>query len=163
MSYVLADPDLMAAAASDLASIGSNVSAAHMVAAARTTSVIPASADEVSVGIAHLFSQHAQDYQALAGQASAFHEGFVHHLAAGAASYYNIEGIITSLLQDISAGFVTQLSQLAMPLFPLFYAVAVPIGQLFLFVLFWLIVFGFILVALASNPSSIRFFGLLPQ
>ena len=67
---------MITSAASDLASIGSNVSAAHLVAAVRTTSVIPAAADEVSAGMAHLFSQHAQGYQALAGQASALHEGF---------------------------------------------------------------------------------------
>jgi hypothetical protein len=50
---------MMTSAATDLATIGSNVNAAHMVAAARTTSVIPAAADEVSAGIAQLVSQHA--------------------------------------------------------------------------------------------------------
>jgi hypothetical protein len=59
MSYVIADPEMMTAAAADLATIGSNVDAAHMVAAARTTSVIPAAADEVSAGIAQLFSSHS--------------------------------------------------------------------------------------------------------
>ena len=49
-----------------------------MVAAAPTVALIPAAADEVSASIAHLFSQHAQDYQALAGQAAVFHEQFVH-------------------------------------------------------------------------------------
>ena len=94
---------MMTAAASDLAAIGWNVSAAHMVAAARTTSVIAAAADEVSASTAHLFSQHAQDYQALAGQASAFHGQFVQHLTAGAASYTNIEAFITSFLHDLNA------------------------------------------------------------
>jgi PE family len=103
MSYVTADPELMTAAASDLASIGSNVSAAHMVAAARTVAVIPAAADEVSAGIAQLFSQHAQDYQALAAQAAAFHEDFVHHLGAGAASYSSIEASIASFLHDVNS------------------------------------------------------------
>ena len=74
MSYVIATPEMMTAAATDLATIGSNVDAAHMVAAAQTTSVIPAAADEVSAGIAQLFSQHAADHQALAGQAAAFQE-----------------------------------------------------------------------------------------
>jgi len=59
MSYVIAAPEIMTSAASDLATIGSNLSAAHTAAAARTLAVMPAAADEVSVSIAHLFSQHA--------------------------------------------------------------------------------------------------------
>jgi hypothetical protein len=88
----------MTSAAADLATIGSNVSAAHIAAAARTTAVIPAAADEVSASIAHLFSQHAANYQALAGQAAAFHDQFVHNLTAGAFSYASTEATIASLL-----------------------------------------------------------------
>jgi hypothetical protein len=101
MSYVIADPEMMTAAASDLAAIGSNVNAAHMVAAARTTAVIAAAADEVSASIAHVFSQHAASYQALAGQAAAFQEQFVQHLSAGAFSYAGIEAKLASLLQNL--------------------------------------------------------------
>ena len=64
MSYVLAAPEMMTSAATDLAAISSNVDAAHMAAAASTLSVIPAAADEVSASIARLFSQHAANYQA---------------------------------------------------------------------------------------------------
>jgi hypothetical protein len=99
MAYVIAAPEMMTAAASDLATIGSNVSAAHMVAAAPTLSVIPAAADEVSAGIAHLFSQHTTNYQALAGQAAAFQEQFVQNLTASAGAYASAEGAIASLLQ----------------------------------------------------------------
>jgi predicted RecA/RadA family phage recombinase len=102
MSYVTANPEMMTAAASDLASIGSNVDAARMVAAARTTSVIPAAADEVSAGIAHLFSQHAQDYQAMAGKAAAFQEQFVQHLTAGAFSYASVEANNAALLNGLN-------------------------------------------------------------
>ena len=101
MAYVVAAPEMMTAAAADLATIGSNVSAAHMVAAARTTSVLPAAADEVSAGIAQLFSQHAANYQALAGQAAAFQEQFVQNLAAGAFSYANIEAAIAGALRPV--------------------------------------------------------------
>jgi hypothetical protein len=101
MAYVIAAPELMTAAATDLAIIGSNVNAAHMVAAARTTSVIPAAADEVSTDIAQLFSQHAANYQALAGQAVAFSDRFVQHLAAAASSYTSAEAAIASFLQDL--------------------------------------------------------------
>jgi PE family len=102
MSYVIADPQMMTSAASDLAAIGSNVDAAHMVAAAPTTSVIPAAADEVSAGIAQLFSQHAANYQALAGQAAAFHEQFVQNLTAGAFSFASIEASIAGSLSTMT-------------------------------------------------------------
>ncbi|OBI13215.1 hypothetical protein A5712_05635 [Mycobacterium sp. E2327] len=101
MAYVIADPELMTAAAGDLATIASNVNAAHMVAATPTVAVIPAAADEVSTSIAHLFSQHAANYQALAGQAAAFQEQFVQHLTAGASSYADIEGAIAAALRPV--------------------------------------------------------------
>jgi hypothetical protein len=103
MSYVIATPEMMTSAAADLATIGSNVSAAHMVAAARTLAVIPAAADEVSTSIAHLFSQHAAGYQALAGQAAAFQGQFVQHLTAGAFSYAGIEARLARFLQNLPA------------------------------------------------------------
>ena len=101
MSYVIAAPEIMTSAATDLSNIGSSVSAAHMAAAARTLAVVPAAADEVSTGIAHLFSQHAADYQAMAAQAAAFHEQFVQNLTAGAFSYASIETAIISYLDDL--------------------------------------------------------------
>jgi PE family len=101
MNYVIAAPEMMTAAATDLATIGSNVSAAHMVAAARTTSVIPAAADEVSAAIAQVFSRAAQEFQGLAGQAAAFNDRFVQHLAAAAGSYTSAEAAIASLLQGL--------------------------------------------------------------
>ena len=91
MSLVTAAPELMTVAATDLANIGSTISAAHMAAATPTVAVIPAAADEVSSSIAHLFSQHAQDYQALAGQAAEFHEKFVQQLTSSAGSYAHAE------------------------------------------------------------------------
>jgi hypothetical protein len=114
MSYVIAAPEMMTTAATDLAAIGSNVSAAHMVAAARTTSVIPAAADEVSASIAHLFSQHAQDYHAVAAQAAAVQQQFVQNLKTSAVSYASVEDAIASFLQGFitSAGsFVNSLNQ----------------------------------------------------
>jgi hypothetical protein len=100
MSYVIAAPEMMASAATDLATIGSNLSAVHTAAAASTAGLIPAAADEVSTGIAHLFSQHAMDFQAAAAQAAVFHEQFTQHLTAGASSYAGIEAVIARLLQS---------------------------------------------------------------
>jgi len=59
MSYVLATPEIIATAATDVAAVGSTLSAEHMAAAGSTVALIPAAADEVSVSIAHLFSRHA--------------------------------------------------------------------------------------------------------
>ena len=101
MSAVIAVPDLMAEAATDLSAIGSTLDAAHMTAAAPTVAVLPAAADEVSVGIAHLFSGYGQEYQALAGQAAAFHSQFVQHLTTSAASYASAEDAIAALLQGL--------------------------------------------------------------
>jgi hypothetical protein len=57
MSYVITVPEMMATAATDLATIGSTLGAAHTQAAAATLALMPAAADEVSAGVAQLFSQ----------------------------------------------------------------------------------------------------------
>ena len=61
MSFVIAAPEFVTAAASDLAKIGSTISATH-AAAASTTVVIAAAGDEVSAAIASLFSGHAREF-----------------------------------------------------------------------------------------------------
>jgi PE family len=103
MSLLIAAPESMTAAATDLANMGSALSAAHTAAATSTVAVIPAAADEVSAGIAHLFSQHAQEYQALAGRAAAFQEQFVQHLTSSAGSYAGAEAASAASLQSLSA------------------------------------------------------------
>jgi len=100
MSYVIAAPEMMTATATDLATIGSNLSAAHM-AAAPTVAVVPAAADEVSASIAHLFSQYGGGFQALAGKASVFHDQFVHNLKASAGAYTSAEATNAALLPPL--------------------------------------------------------------
>jgi hypothetical protein len=90
MSSVFVSPDVLAAAAQDVARIGSTISAAN-TAAASTTQVLPAAADEVSAAIAKLVGTYAQDYQTLMAHAAAFHEEFVQALTAGAGSYVGAE------------------------------------------------------------------------
>ncbi|ESK76748.1 PE family protein [Mycobacterium tuberculosis variant bovis] len=68
---------MLASAATDLAGIGSALSAANAAAAAPTTAMLAACADEVSAVVASLFARHAQAYQALSLQATAFHQQFV--------------------------------------------------------------------------------------
>ena len=115
MSLVTAAPELMTVAATDLANIGSTISAAHLVAATPTVAVVPAAADEVSSGIAHLFSKHAQDYQALAGQAAAFHEQFVQHLTSSAGSYASAEAASAKLLQPLAGSAASVAAAAAAP------------------------------------------------
>jgi hypothetical protein len=87
MSFVTTQPDLLAAAAGNLAGIGSAMTSGSAAASAPTTGVIPAAADEVSALTAAQFVAHAQMYQAVAAQAAAIHEQFVSTLAKSAESY----------------------------------------------------------------------------
>jgi len=68
MTYLIAQPDLVAAAAADLVDIRLALGAANTAAAARTTGVAAAAADEVSAAAATLFDAYAQEYQALIGE-----------------------------------------------------------------------------------------------
>ncbi|CAM4210506.1 PPE-repeat proteins [Mycobacterium basiliense] len=87
MSYVVTQPDRLAAAAGDLQEIGAAVSAQNSTAVAPTTGVAPAAADQVSAVTAARFSAHAQLYQAISAHAMGIHDMFVSALAAGANSY----------------------------------------------------------------------------
>ncbi|MGA7051664.1 MAG: PE family protein [Mycobacterium sp.] len=109
MSYVTAVPEIIAAAATDVSAVGSTLSAAHTAAAASTVAVIPAAADEVSASIAHLFSRHAQNYQALAGQAAAFNQQFVQHLHTSAHSYVAAEAANATSLPQLNVSALTAL------------------------------------------------------
>src|ERR1700756_878397 len=87
MSFVTAQPEALAAAAGALRAIGSALSAQNAAAAAPTTGVMPAAADEVSALTAAQFAAHAQMYQAVSAQAAAIHEMFVNTLGVSSASY----------------------------------------------------------------------------
>ena len=91
MSFVTTQPQMLSAAAGDLHSVGSLVSAANTAAASPTTGVIPAAADEVSGLTAAQFAAHAQIYQAFSAQAAAIHDQFVATLQTSAASYLATE------------------------------------------------------------------------
>ena len=91
MSSLIAAPELITTAATDLANVGSTLNAAHAAAATQTTGVLAAAEDEVSAAIAAVFSAHGQGFQALGAQAAAFHDQFVQALTAGAGSYASAE------------------------------------------------------------------------
>jgi hypothetical protein len=85
--FVTTQPEALAYAAGHLQTIGSTVTAENAAAAAPTTGVVPAAADEVSALMAAQFTAHAQMYQTISAQAAAIHEGFVSTLAASGNSY----------------------------------------------------------------------------
>jgi PE family protein len=157
VSFVIAAPEMMTAAARDLATIGSNVSAAHMAAAAGTVAVLPAAADEVSASIAHLFSQHAANYHGLAAQAAAFNDQFVHHLRTGAQSYAGAEVAAAASLQHVTPAASAATGSLPGPLtllrnflsFPLqdqiivlFVLGFIGVAAIYVTVMQWLVNFG---------------------
>src|ERR1700757_176011 len=91
MSFVTVGPEALAASASDLTRLVCTISAANAAAAAPTTGLLAAGADEVSAAIASLFGAHGQAYQALSAQATDFHQQFVQLMAAGAGQYASTE------------------------------------------------------------------------
>ncbi len=98
MSYVLALPEVMSAAATNLDAIGSEVATASRGAASATTKVLAAAQDEVSVAIAALFGAHGQAFQAVTAQATAFHLRFVQTLTGAAGAYAAAEAANASPL-----------------------------------------------------------------
>ncbi|ARG57788.1 PE family protein, partial [Mycobacterium kansasii] len=106
MSFVVAVPEFLAVAASDLADIASAVVAANTAAAAPTAGVLAAGADEVSAAIAAVFAEHATGYQTLSAQAAEFHRQFVQLLDASAGHYALAEAANASPLQLLEQQFL---------------------------------------------------------
>ncbi len=101
MSYLIAVPDLMAHATTELSSIGSALTAANAAAAVPTTGVLAAGADDVSAAVASLFAGHAQAYQSLGGQVAAFHQQFLEGLRGASGAYAAAEAANVWPLQDL--------------------------------------------------------------
>jgi len=91
MSFVSTQPAELSGAAENLQGIGSAMTGENAAAAAPTTGVLPAAADEVSALTAAQFATHAQMYQAISAQAAAIHEMFVNTLGASAGTYATTE------------------------------------------------------------------------
>lgn len=87
MSFVTTQPEALTAAAASLQSLGTSMTAQNAAAAAPTTGVIPAAADEVSALQATQFSTYGTLYQQISAQAQAVHEMFVNTLGVSAGSY----------------------------------------------------------------------------
>ena len=104
MSFVLIAPDIFEAGTADAAQVGSAVSAGNLAAAIPTIELAAAGADEVSAGVAAMFSAHAQAYQAAAAQAATYYEQFVSNLHAAAVSYADTEATIASAMENTLLG-----------------------------------------------------------
>jgi hypothetical protein len=63
MSYLVAAPEFLASAATDVSNIGSLLNAAHAAAAAPTTALAAAAGDEVSAAVASVFAGYGQTFQ----------------------------------------------------------------------------------------------------
>ena len=87
MSFVTTQPEALSSAATSLQGIGSGLSAQNASAAAPTTGVVPAAADEVSALTAAAFAAHGVLYQEISAQAATIHQLFVATLEASAGSY----------------------------------------------------------------------------
>ncbi|SPM30680.1 PE family protein [Mycobacterium terramassiliense] len=91
MTYVLAQPQVMARAAADVAAIGSTIHEAAAAAAGRTTAVAAAAADEISAAVARLFNAYGQEWGTLIGRAAAVHGELARALGAAGDAYADTE------------------------------------------------------------------------
>lgn len=104
MSFVFVEPQIVSAFGVDLSGIGSAIGAANAAAAASTTGVLAAAADEVSVQIAALFSENAAGYQQVSAQVAASYERFVQAVTAGAGAYAAAEAnTVQTLVNGLAA------------------------------------------------------------
>ncbi|WP_261864042.1 PE family protein, partial [Mycobacterium marinum] len=101
MRSVAVAPQALMSAAMELQRIGSVLVEANTAAAAPTTGVLGAGADEVSSAIAALLAGHARAYQRLGAQVAMFHQQFVQSLNVGAELYAAAEAANVAPLQQL--------------------------------------------------------------
>jgi len=92
-------PDLLQAAAGNLADIHSTLTAASATAAASTIGVAAAALDEVSAAVTEFFNSYGQNFEARSAAAHAFLADFAGTTANSASFYSDAESQISSLLQ----------------------------------------------------------------
>ncbi|OBK24891.1 PE family protein [Mycobacterium asiaticum] len=91
MSFVRTYPEHLAAAASNLQTLGTALNAGTAAAAAPITGVIPAAIDEVSILTAAQFAMHGQRFQELSAQAARIQAMLAAALATSGGSYGETE------------------------------------------------------------------------
>ncbi|MFZ0906413.1 MAG: PE domain-containing protein [Mycobacterium sp.] len=121
MAYVSTAPAAIAAAASQLEGIGNSFAAESSAAAAPTTALAPAAADEVSALQAGVFSTYGQLYQTVSAEAQAIHQQFVNLLQSSSSSYQDTEaanqaGAATSGLSNAASSAASSTAQSTTPI-----------------------------------------------
>src|ERR1700756_4915474 len=91
MSYVTTAPAAISEAATQLEGVGSSFAAESAGAAAPTTAISLAAADEVSILQSGAFSTYGQLYQTVSAEAQAIHQQFVNLLQSSSGSYQDTE------------------------------------------------------------------------
>jgi hypothetical protein len=141
MTSLLTQPQLVTAAAADVAEIRSAIGAAKAAAAGPTTGLVAAAQDEVSAITAELFGGYAQGYQAVLKQAAAFHEEFAATLAAAGNAYAQAEAAnasaisgalrtLTSPIQSLLGGAAPVTTGITGSATPLMAALSDPAGTI---------------------------------
>ncbi len=87
MSNVIAQPDVLAAAAAKLHTINEALKARNAAAASPTVGVMPAAGDLVSALTAAQFASHAELYQTVSAHAATVQEFMATMLSASSGSY----------------------------------------------------------------------------
>ncbi len=97
MSFLIAQPDSLVAATSDIEALGAAIRDATAASAGPTTKLMTMAADEVSAAVVAVFSKHAQLYQEISNQAATLHDEFVRSLSAAASAYVTAEAVNATL------------------------------------------------------------------
>src|ERR1700761_5932300 len=86
-SFLIAAPEVLASASSDLSGIGEAIREATAAAGPSTTGIAAPALDEVSTAITKLFGTYGQEFQALSAQTAQFHAQFTQLLSSGGTAY----------------------------------------------------------------------------
>lgn len=112
MSFLKTIPEELAAAAAQLATVGGSLTAENAGAAAPTTTIAPAAADEVSALQAGIFTTYGTIYQQIAAEAQAIQDQFVNILGLSASTYGTTEAANASAASVGSGGPIDALTSL---------------------------------------------------
>jgi hypothetical protein len=115
MTYLVAQPQVMATAAAEVAAIGSAIDDATATAGQQIVDVASAAADEVSAATARLFNAYGRDYEAVLRQAAALHGEFAEAWTAAATAYEQTEAATVRALTETTSTTVAAIASEAPP------------------------------------------------
>ncbi|GFG79858.1 hypothetical protein MPRG_31340 [Mycobacterium paragordonae] len=107
MSFVNVVPEALGTATQQVARIGTTLNSANAAAAASTTQVLAAGADEISAAVTALFSNYGAQYQSLSAAAAEFHQSFLQTLNAAGGAYAAADAAGASPLQALEVGVLS--------------------------------------------------------